>query len=53
MSSKLVLYGLYCPITDDIKYVGITKQKLNIRLSSHLRNPTNGKIALWYKKNKK
>jgi len=47
------LYGLYCPISNDLHYVGITTGKLCDRLSSHLRKPTNGKIALWFKELKK
>jgi hypothetical protein len=47
------LYGLYCPSSDELKYIGITTGLLSARLSSHLRNPTNGKIALWFKELKK
>jgi predicted DNA-binding protein YlxM (UPF0122 family) len=43
------LYGLYCPYSDELRYIGITTGLLSTRLSGHLRNPTNGKIALWFK----
>jgi len=47
------LYGIYCPYNDDLKYIGITTGTLCNRLKSHLRKPTNGKIALWFKELKK
>ena len=34
MYSKI--YTLSCPITNDIKYVGVTKQPLNIRFNEHI-----------------
>ena len=43
------LYGLYCPYTNELKYVGITTGKLNDRLGSHLRNPTNFLTMKWFK----
>jgi len=43
------LYGLYCPYSNELRYIGITTGLLSTRLSGHLRNPTNGKIALWFK----
>ena len=46
---KYYLYGLYCPFSDNLRYIGITTGLLSNRLSGHLRNPTNGKIALWFK----
>ena len=46
---KYYLYGLYCPYSYKLRYVGITTGQLSTRLSGHLRNPTNGKIALWFK----
>jgi len=49
MENKFLLYGLYCPITNELRYVGVTTGTLNDRLSGHLRNPTNGKIAYWFK----
>jgi hypothetical protein len=54
---KYNLYGLFCPITNHLKYVGITIYPLNKRLSSHLSNPTNMIIRDWFNelklKNKK
>jgi len=46
--SKFELYGLYCPDTNEIKYVGITKNGLNNRLRQHLKSPTNQHIELWF-----
>lgn len=46
--SKFELYGLYCPYTDEIKYVGITKNGLSRRLNDHLRRPTNVYISSWF-----
>lgn len=45
---KYELYGLFCPNTDVIKYIGITKCGLDKRLKSHLRKPTNKNIAKWF-----
>jgi len=45
---KYNLYGLFCPITNHLKYVGITIYPLNKRLSSHLSNPTNTIIRDWF-----
>lgn len=47
------LYGLYCPITDELKYIGITKNSLKERLSGHLRNPTNHLTKKWFAELKK
>lgn len=47
--NKFQLYGLYCPYNGELRYIGITSGLLSTRLSGHLRNPTNGKIALWFK----
>lgn len=46
--NKFKLYGLFCPITDELRYIGITTQKLSARLSAHLRQPTNKFIADWF-----
>ena len=43
------LYGLYCPINDELRYIGITTKSLNHRLNRHLRKPTNYKIGMWFK----
>jgi hypothetical protein len=48
LDMKYNLYGLYCPINDDLKYVGITLYPLNKRLSSHLSHPTNNVISNWF-----
>jgi hypothetical protein len=42
------LYGLYCPYTNNLKYVGITTRNLSDRLTSHLRTPTNKNISMWF-----
>lgn len=47
------LYGLYCPYNNELRYIGITTGLLSTRLAGHLRNPTNGKIAMWFKQLKK
>jgi len=47
-NSKFKLYGLYCPLYGDLKYVGITTQKLLYRLNAHLRAPTNFFIGKWF-----
>jgi len=49
INKKFQLYGLYCPYNGELRYIGITSGLLSTRLSGHLRNPTNGKIALWFK----
>jgi hypothetical protein len=46
--TKFELYGLYCPNTDILKYIGITKNGLNRRLNNHLKSPTNQFIASWF-----
>ena len=43
------LYYLKCPKTKEIKYVGITQQKLSSRLKSHLSCKSNMKKFLWIK----
>ena len=45
---QYLLYGLYCPNTDDIKYIGITTSDLKKRLNSHLSNPTNYLTKKWF-----
>jgi hypothetical protein len=47
MGNKFELYGLYCPFTNEIRYVGITKNGLNRRLSSHISHPTNELMKEW------
>ena len=47
------LYGLYCPYTDELRYIGITTGLLSTRLCAHLKKPTNDNIALWFKTLKK
>jgi predicted DNA-binding protein YlxM (UPF0122 family) len=49
INKEFQLYGLYCPYNGELRYIGITTGLLSTRLSGHLRNPTNGKIALWFK----
>lgn len=46
--SKFELYGLFCPYTDEIKYIGITKNGLKKRLNDHLKRPTNEFISSWF-----
>lgn len=45
---KYELYGLYCPDSNLLKYVGITKNGLTTRLNSHLRKPTNHYTKEWF-----
>lgn len=49
INKQYLLYGLYCPYNNELRYIGITTGSLSTRLAGHLRNPTNGKIALWFK----
>jgi hypothetical protein len=42
------LYYLCHPDTDEVRYVGITKNGLKKRLSQHLNKPSNDNIALWF-----
>lgn len=51
--NKFELYGLYCPYTDEIKYIGITKNGLNNRLNGHIKKPTNQYISSWFNDLKK
>ena len=53
INKEFQLYGIYCPCTGELRYIGITTGLLSTRLSGHLRNPTNGKIALWFNELKK
>jgi hypothetical protein len=48
-NEKYKLYGIYHPVTDELKYVGITVQQLNTRLNNHLRQPTNFLMKTWFK----
>jgi len=41
------IYTLSCPITNNIKYVGITKNSLSKRLSQHLAEKRNNKRKSW------
>ena len=53
INKSYLLYGLYCPYDDELRYVGITTGLLSNRLAGHLRKPTNGKIGLWFNELKK
>lgn len=33
---KGVIYGLICPLTNEVRYIGLTTQSLNKRLYKHL-----------------
>ena len=44
---KFKLYGIYCPKTSELCYVGITVRSLSTRLNEHLRKPTNKNMKLW------
>jgi len=44
---KYELYGLYCPITGDLMYVGITTVGLQRRFNGHLKKPTNHLMENW------
>jgi hypothetical protein len=43
------LYYLSCPITNEVRYVGITTQPIKNRLSQHLRKPSNYLMNKWIK----
>lgn len=45
---NFILYHLCHPDTDEIRYVGITKNGLKNRLNSHLKTPTNTNIKCWF-----
>ena len=47
--SQYQLYHLCHPETNEIKYIGITKNGLSKRLRNHLKYPTNIFIGLWFK----
>ena len=47
MERKYLLYGLYDPLTNILKYIGITTQSLNSRLGGHCRQPTNFRMKKW------
>jgi len=47
--SQYQLYHLCHPETNEIKYIGITKNGLAKRLRNHLKYPTNIFIGLWFK----
>lgn len=45
MEKQIIIYGLCHPITEELRYVGMTSQSLSTRLNNHLRrlsskNPT-------------
>jgi hypothetical protein len=46
--NRFELYGLFCPDTNELKYIGITKNGLQRRLNGHLKSPTNQFIASWF-----
>ncbi len=43
------IYGLYCPFTDELKYIGATSKKLKRRLIEHIQRRTreNNKRCDW------
>lgn len=43
------IYGLVCPFSKDIKYIGKTKLKLKRRLSMHIRQNSTCKKSIWIK----
>lgn len=47
VSKKYELYGLYCPITECLMYIGITTNGLQKRLKGHLKKPTNHLMDNW------
>jgi len=47
-NKKFYLYGLYCPIYNDLRYIGITTGSLKGRLNAHLKKPTNLYIKNWF-----
>lgn len=47
----IYLYTISCPITNDIKYIGKTKQPIDLRLKQHIKSTKryNHKMSTWLK----
>lgn len=50
METKYTIYKLIDPISNDIRYIGLTFNTLKSRLSSHLSEPGNSHKCNWIKK---
>jgi hypothetical protein len=50
-SAVFTIYTLNCPITNSVKYVGVTRQKLKNRLYVHLANGNGykSKLSCWFR----
>ena len=42
------IYALIDPRDDGVRYVGVTRQKLEARLAQHLKSPTNWRTRAWF-----
>ena len=45
------IYTISCPITNQVKYIGKTKQSIEIRLKQHIKSTKqyNHKMSTWLK----
>ncbi len=55
MKDEIKIYTINCPITNTVKYIGKTKQKIEKRLQQHINNikRSNTKLSTWIKSLKK
>jgi len=47
------VYGLKCPLINDIRYIGSTKAKIKCRYNQHLKDKGNSPKSLWIQHLKK
>jgi hypothetical protein len=48
-ANPVAIYALIDPRTDEIRYVGKTTQRSDVRLRQHFENPTNRNMRQWFK----
>ncbi len=46
-TAKPIIYGLACPKSKQLKYVGTTIQTLTVQLSRHLRDDSGHPLVAW------